>query len=109
MSWIQRTLNTLLFSESPTVMDCDLGAWFEVYYVSGYETIPAYLVIVAPERYGMPQVIVRECDHRKRVVYRGDNYRAVKFWLTEDDFLRVTGREFDLSHETDDLWFEVWY
>jgi hypothetical protein len=86
----------------------EAGAWFEVYYVSGVEIIPAYLVIIAPERFGSPEIIVREAVDQRRVIYHESSYEAVKDWLSEDDFYRVLGREFDFL-DSEDQWFEVWY
>jgi hypothetical protein len=107
MNWIRRTFNSLLSPAPPINAASQAAARFEVYYVSGFPIIPSYLVIVTPCPGGSPNVIVRESDELGAVIYRGRDYQEVADWLSEDELLRITGRE--LVGDSEDWWIEVWY
>jgi hypothetical protein len=67
--------------------------WFEVWFVSGVEILPAYLVVVFPNPGRPGEILVIDLDKNKRL-FAGANYEEVFNWLTEDEFQQVTGREF---------------
>ena len=66
--------------------------WFEIWFVEGWEISPAYLVVVAPDPNEPESVIVRDYNNGE-VLFSAKSYQEVVYWLTEDDFGKVTGRE----------------
>lgn len=70
-------------------------AWFEVWYSQGVYYVPAFLVVVTPNPENQNEVIVIN-PAKNEIIYRSQKYEDICDWLTEDEFIRVDGREFEI-------------
>jgi hypothetical protein len=68
--------------------------WFEVWYLQGVDVTPSCLLIVTPDPESRSRMLVLDPYQKGKVVYAGKNYEDAMFWLREDDFTMVVGREF---------------
>jgi len=68
--------------------------WFEVWFDQGEDLLPTYLLVVIPDTARPGLVLVCDPLENYRVVHEGQNYEETRFWLTEDEYFRVTGRVF---------------
>jgi hypothetical protein len=87
-------------------MNRKLLDWFEIWFVPGVNVIPSYLVVVAPGPNGDVAQVIDVLTGK--VLYEGRTYEDTYFWLTEDEFEVISGREF-ANDEFEDCWFEVWH
>ena len=67
--------------------------WFEVWYVSGVDLKPAYLVVVAPSTQANHRFTVTDIN-KNEDIFTAASYEEVRDWLVEDDFSLVDGRVF---------------
>jgi hypothetical protein len=81
--------------------------WFEIWYEPGPNFLPGYTVVVTRKPESNGKIIVLDIN-KQRQLYAGVGYEDVSYWLCEDEFEKVTGREFFFEGD-DDNWFEVWF
>jgi hypothetical protein len=65
------------------------GEWYEVWADDTLE--PPYVLLVF-KRPGMEEIAVIDPAERYRTVFASSDYEAVRPWLLEDEYTRVTGR-----------------
>lgn len=68
--------------------------WFEVWYIDGIDVIPSHLLVVTPNPEDRSRVVVIDPQRKDKIIYEGKDYEDVCFWLGEDEYTLVGGREF---------------
>lgn len=68
--------------------------WFEVWFDQGEDAVPAWILIVSPDRINPGLVIVSDPQENYRIIHSGQDYEATSLWLQEDEYRLVDGRVF---------------
>ncbi len=75
-------------------MSISKDRWFEVWFDQGEDAIPAWILIVTPDKTNPGLVIVSDPQESYRVIHEGQDYDTTCLWLQEDEYCLVNGRVF---------------
>ena len=69
--------------------------YFEIWYdeINHETSLPNSILILVSNRQTPGEVMVINPQEGNRVEFRGRNYEEAMYWLCEDEFERVSGRE----------------
>jgi hypothetical protein len=68
--------------------------WFEVWFDQGDDSLPAWLLVVTPDKENPGMVLVCDPQEGYRTIHCGQNYKDTQLWLQEDEYSLVGERVF---------------